>query len=87
MRLTDIVNSIITLPSLGMARNTPTSVVEKVEEEEVIVNEDKIKHTITKQEWTKIPKYNKHIGMDGVHYIMKYDDKIGTYLQGVKIKG
>jgi hypothetical protein len=23
--------------------------------------------------------------MDGVHYIMKYDDKIGTYLQGVKI--
>ena len=23
--------------------------------------------------------------MDGVHYIMKYDDKIGTYLQGVQI--
>jgi hypothetical protein len=23
--------------------------------------------------------------MDGVHYIMKYDDKIGTYLQGVEI--
>jgi flagellar biosynthesis chaperone FliJ len=45
----------------------------------------KLKHTISKKEWSKIPKYNKHIGMDGVHYIMKYDDKIGTYLQGVQI--
>ena len=36
----------------------------------------KLKHTISKKEWSKIPKYNKHIGMDGVHYIMKYDDKI-----------
>ncbi len=87
MRLTDIVNSIVTLPSLGMSKNSPTSVVEKVEEDEVVVNEDKLKHTITKKEWSKIPKYNKHIGMDGVHYIMKYDDKIGTYLQGVKIEG
>jgi hypothetical protein len=87
MRLMDIVNSIVTLPSLGMSRNAPTPVVEKVEEEEVVVNEDKLKHTITKKEWSKIPKYNKHIGMDGIHYIMKYDDKIGTYLQGVKIEG
>jgi hypothetical protein len=46
---------------------------------------NKLKHTISKKEWSKIPKYNKHIGMDGVHYIMKYDDKIGTYLQGVQI--
>ena len=45
----------------------------------------KLKHTISKKEWSEIPKYNKHIGMDGVHYIMKYDDKIGTYLQGVQI--
>jgi hypothetical protein len=45
----------------------------------------KLKHKISKKEWSKIPKYNKHIGMDGVHYIMKYDDKIGTYLQGVQI--
>ncbi len=28
MRLMDIVNSIVTLPSLGMAKNTPTSVTE-----------------------------------------------------------
>jgi hypothetical protein len=54
---------------------------------ESVVNEapNKLKHTISKKEWSKIPKYNKHIGMDGVHYIMKYDDKIGTYLQGVQI--
>jgi hypothetical protein len=54
---------------------------------ESVVNETpkKLKHTISKKEWSKIPKYNKHIGMDGVHYIMKYDDKIGTYLQGVQI--
>jgi hypothetical protein len=45
----------------------------------------KLKHTISKKEWSKIPKYNKHIGMDGIHYIMKYDDKLGTYLQGVEI--
>jgi flagellar biosynthesis chaperone FliJ len=54
---------------------------------ESVVNEapNKLKHTISKKEWSKIPKYNKHIGMDGIHYIMKYDDKIGTYLQGVQI--
>lgn len=45
----------------------------------------KIKSTITKKEWSKIAKYNKHIGLDGTHYIMKYDDKIGTYLQSVKL--
>ncbi len=54
---------------------------------ESVVNEapKKLKHTISKKEWSKIPKYNKHIGMDGIHYIMKYDDKLGTYLQGVEI--
>jgi hypothetical protein len=57
-----------------------SSIVENVTEAS-----PKLKHTISKKEWSKIPKYNKHIGMDGVHYIMKYDDKIGTYLQGVKI--
>jgi hypothetical protein len=54
MRLMDIVNSIVTLPSLGMSKNSPTPVVEKVEEEEIVVNEDKLKHTITKKEWSKI---------------------------------
>jgi hypothetical protein len=42
--------------------------------------------TITKEEWSKIPKDYKNIGMDGIYYIMKYDDKIDrTYLQPVKV--
>lgn len=46
----------------------------------------KIKNTISKKEWRKTPKFNKHIGQDGTHYLMKYDDKIGTYLQAVKVE-
>jgi hypothetical protein len=45
----------------------------------------KIKNTISKKEWRKTPKFNKHIGQDGTHYLMKYDDKIGTYLQAVNV--
>lgn len=45
----------------------------------------KIKKTISKQEWDKIPKYNKHIGQDGTKYIMQYSDSMGTYLQGVNV--
>jgi hypothetical protein len=47
----------------------------------------KIKNTITKDEWRKIKKFNKHIGQDGTHYLMKYDDKIGTHLVAVKVEG
>jgi hypothetical protein len=51
------------------------------------VNESapKVKQSISKKEWSKIAKFNKHIGQDGTHYIMKYDDKIGTYLQAVNV--
>ena len=45
----------------------------------------KLKKTISKQEWDKIPKYNKHIGQDGTKYIMQYSDNMGTYLQGVNV--
>ena len=89
MRLMDIVNSIVTLPSLGMSRNAPTPVVEKVEEEEeVVVKEANIKHhkTITKAEFAKKQKDSKTI-INGVHYLMFYDDKIGTFLAPVKIEG
>jgi hypothetical protein len=41
--------------------------------------------TITKKEWSKIKKFNKHIGQDGTYYVMAYSDKIGTYLNPVKI--
>jgi hypothetical protein len=89
MRLMDIVNSIVTLPSLGMSRNAPTPVVEKVEEEEeVVVKEANIKYhkTITKAEFAKKQKDSKTI-INGVHYLMFYDDKIGTFLAPVKIEG
>jgi hypothetical protein len=87
MRLMDIVNSIVTLPSLGMSRNAPTPVVEKVEDE-VSVNETNIKYhkTITKAEFAKKQKDSKTI-INGVHYLMFYDDKIGTFLAPVKIEG
>lgn len=45
----------------------------------------KLKKTISKQEWDRIPKYNKHIGQDGTKYIMQYSDNMGTYLQGVNV--
>ena len=41
--------------------------------------------TITKKEWSKIKSFNKHIGQDGTHYVMAYNDKIGTHLNPVKI--
>ena len=44
----------------------------------------KIKHTITKKEWNKKHKDFKSM-IDGVPYIMMYDDKTGTHLVPVKI--
>jgi hypothetical protein len=44
----------------------------------------KIKHTITKKEWDKTHKDFKSI-IDGIHYVMKYDNKTGTHLVPVKI--
>ena len=70
---------------IGMKDKGGKQVPNCVPNESVNEAPNKLKHTISKKEWSKIPKYNKHIGMDGVHYIMKYDDKIGTYLQGVQI--
>jgi hypothetical protein len=92
MRLMDIVNSIVTLPSLGIGRNAPivNPVVEKVEEkeEEIVVSEANIKYhkTITKAEFAKKQKDSKTI-INGIHYLMFYDDKIGTFLAPVKIEG
>ena len=44
----------------------------------------KIKHTITKKEWNKKHKDFKTT-INGIPYIMMYDDKVGTYLAPVKI--
>ena len=62
-------------------REVPNCVPESVNEES-----PKIKNKISKKDWSKIAKFNKHIGQDGTHYIMKYDDKIGTYLQAVIVE-
>lgn len=43
------------------------------------------KTNVSKKDWRKIKSYNKHIGQDGTHYVMKYDDKLGTYLQAVNV--
>jgi hypothetical protein len=41
--------------------------------------------TITKEEWNKKQKDSKLKTEDGKHYIMQYDDKIGTYLKEVNV--
>lgn len=45
----------------------------------------KIKHTITRKEWNKKHKDFKMVAKDGTHYIMMYDDKVGTHLVPVNI--
>lgn len=45
----------------------------------------KIKHTISKKEWNKTHKDFKSI-IDGIHYVMKYDNKTGTHLVPVNIE-
>ena len=91
-KVNNITNGVVYLSKKGMKGVAQVPDYEKKEVGVLVleaksVNEApaKLKQTISKKEWSKIPKYNKHIGMDGVHYIMKYDDKIGTYLQGVQI--
>ena len=49
------------------------------------VNESKTeREKISKSEWRKIPKFNKHIGKDGIHYVTRLTDK-GTSLVPVDI--
>lgn len=76
-RLTDIVRSIVETPVIG-------KIVSKHRVEEA----KKIKYhkTITKDQFAKTQKDSKII-INGVHYLMFYDDKIGTFLAPVKIEG
>ena len=52
------------------------------------LDEAKVKYhkTITKADWDKKQKDSKTI-INGVHYLMFYDDKIGTYLAPVMVEG
>jgi hypothetical protein len=63
---------------------------DKYEVREDFVDNERMEHggelpTITKKEWSKKLKDNKLKTKDGKYYVMKYDDKKGTYLQQVKV--
>ena len=47
----------------------------------------KPKQKISKKEWGKIKKFNKHIGQDGTHYVMQLDKRLGTILVPVLVEG
>lgn len=64
------------------------SIVREILKEKAIkeIGESNVKYpTMSKKDWRKVAKFNKHISSDGTHYVMKYDDKKGTYLQPVTI--
>ena len=46
----------------------------------------KPKQKISKKEWSKIKKFNKHIGQDGTHYVTQLDKKLGTILVPVIVE-
>ena len=46
----------------------------------------KPKQKISKKEWSKIKKFNKHIGQDGTHYVVQLDKKLGTILVPVIVE-
>ncbi len=68
--------------------NTP-SVLKKYKKLGYLISmpEGKVKanQTISKKEWGKIKKFNKHIGQDGTHYVMQLTNK-GTALVPVIVK-
>ena len=69
--------------------NTP-SVLKKYKKMGYLISmpEGKIKpkQKISKKEWGKIKKFNKHIGQDGTHYVMQLTNK-GTALVPVVVEG
>ena len=46
----------------------------------------KPRQKISKKEWSKIKKFNKHIGQDGTHYVTQLDKKLGTILVPVIVE-
>ena len=49
---------------------------------DILSEKIKPKQKISKKEWSKIKKFNKHIGQDGTHYVTQLDKKLGTILFG-----
>ena len=46
----------------------------------------KPRQKISKKEWSKIKKFNKHIGQDGTHYVTQLDKRLGTILVPVIVE-
>ena len=72
---------------IGMKKKGNKMVPNCVKNEEKI-SEKKIKpmQKISKKEWSKIKKFNKHIGQDGTYYVMQLTNK-GTALVPVTVEG
>ena len=72
---------------IGMKKKGNKMVPNCVKNEEKI-SEKKIKpmQKISKKEWSKIKKFNKHIGQDGTYYVMQLTNK-GTALVPVFVEG
>ena len=72
---------------IGMKKKGNKMVPNCVKNEEKI-SEKKIKpmQKISKKEWSKIKKFNKHIGQDGTYYVMQLTNK-GTALVPVIVEG
>ena len=71
---------------IGMKKKGNKMVPNCVKNEEKI-SEKKIKpmQKISKKEWSKIKKFNKHIGQDGTYYVMQLTNK-GTALVPVFVE-
>ena len=71
---------------IGMKKKGNKMVPNCVKNEEKI-SEKKIKpmQKISKKEWSKIKKFNKHIGQDGTYYVMQLTNK-GTALVPVVVE-
>ena len=53
---------------------------------DILSEKIKPRQRISKKEWSKIKKFNKHIGQDGTHYVTQLDKKLGTILVPVIVE-
>ena len=53
---------------------------------DILSEKIKPRQKISKKEWSKIKKFNKHIGQDGTHYVTQLDKKLGTILVPVIVE-
>ena len=53
---------------------------------DILPEKIKPKQQISKKEWSKIKKFNKHIGQDGTHYVTQLDKRLGTILVPVIVE-